>query len=139
MAGLHNRPFVGRRFRCSTIRHDGTVCGGFGEPTIEPPERRRIDDTFDTELVFLFCRRLGDAGNLTGEAWRTKPVKLSASSSGHNLHTQRWPGFIHSDCRRTPVWGGLSPAAGSALAYTHSPTRSPLLLCRSQGEEHGSR
>jgi hypothetical protein len=108
MAGLHNRPFVGRRFRCSTIRHDGTVCGGFGEPTIEPPERRRINETLDTELVFLFCRRLGDAGNLTGEAWRRKPVKLSASSSGHNLHTQRWPGLMHSDCHRTQC-GGTKP------------------------------
>jgi hypothetical protein len=54
---LQSRRFGRQRFRCRTIIGDGTICPGTGSPLVSEPEQRRIDETLDTEVYFLFCKR----------------------------------------------------------------------------------
>ena len=54
---LNSRRFGRQRFRCRNVLGDGTVCLGYGSPTLAEPEQRRIDASLEAALFFLFCER----------------------------------------------------------------------------------
>ena len=91
---LRARRFAGARFRCQAIRYDGAICGGLGEPTIEPPTLLPVGG--DVTLAFLFC-------SACVPPWQINQVRLDVAPwlivKQHRGDRFRCPG-----CRRPVDW-----------------------------------
>ena len=52
---LRDRYFAGARFTCQATRYDGSMCSGFGHPSIRKPDRVRPDSGL--KYANLSCER----------------------------------------------------------------------------------